>query len=74
MTKRTGASQPETLAWLTIPQLADMLQITERHIRRLVAEDRIPVTRVGGRIRFNHERIQAWLDNNSSGPGHGDAA
>lgn len=73
MTTRTEPSQPESPAWLTIPQLADWLQITERHIRRLVAEDRIPRTKVGGRIRFNHERIQTWLDDNSSGPGHGDA-
>ena len=30
--------------WLTLVQLAEMLAITERHIRRLVAERRIPYT------------------------------
>ena len=74
MINRTDQSQPDPPAWLTIAQLADMVQITERHVRRLVAEDRIPVTRVGRRLRFNRARIQAWLDDNSSGPGHGDAA
>ena len=74
MTMRTKLSQPELPGWLTITQLVDMLQITERHVRRLIAEDRIPVTRVGGRIRFNHDRIVEWLDANSTGPGHGDAA
>lgn len=74
MTIRTGLSQPEPPTWLTIPQLVDMLQITERHVRRLIAEGRIPYTKVGGRIRFNHARIITWLDDNSRGPGHGDAA
>jgi len=74
MTSRPGPSQLEPPAWLTVAQLADLLQITERHIRRLVAEDRIPRTKVGGRIRFNHERILGWLDDNSSGPGNGNAA
>jgi excisionase family DNA binding protein len=54
--------------WLTLVQLGEMLSITERHIRRLVAESRIPYTKVGGRLRFNLARIQAWLDDNSHGP------
>jgi len=54
--------------WLTLVQLAEMLNITERHIRRLVAENRIPYTKVGGRLRFNLAHIQAWLDANSHGP------
>ena len=54
--------------WLTLVQLAEMLAITERHIRRLVAERRIPYTKVGGRLRFNFARIQTWLDTNSHSP------
>jgi excisionase family DNA binding protein len=45
--------------WLTLSELAQLLNITERHVRRLVAERRIPVTRVGGqrgRLRFNLAR------------------
>jgi excisionase family DNA binding protein len=63
--------------WLTLGQLVDMLQITERHVRRLVAERRIPVTRVGGRLRFNQGRIIEWLSANTDMPrpgGRGDAA
>jgi excisionase family DNA binding protein len=55
--------------WLTLVQLAELLAITERHIRRLVAEQRIPYTKVGGRLRFNLARVQGWLDANSHGPG-----
>jgi excisionase family DNA binding protein len=58
--------------WLTLVQLAELLAITERHIRRLVAEQRIPYTKVGGRLRFNLARVQTWLDANSHGPDHAD--
>jgi len=54
-----------------------MLQITERHARRLVAEKKIPYTKVGRPLRFNLARILKWLDDNSQGPdpnSHGDAA
>ena len=63
--------------WLTVLQLAELLAITERHIRRLVAERRIPFTKVGGRLRFNEARVLEWLDDHSERPrpnGHGDAA
>jgi excisionase family DNA binding protein len=55
--------------WLTVLQLAELLAITERHIRRLVAERRIPYTKVGGRLRFNLARVETWLDDNSHTPG-----
>jgi len=57
--------------WFTVSEVARFLNSTERHVRRLVAERRIPVTRLGGgrgRLRFNKSRIQAWLDTNSDGP------
>jgi excisionase family DNA binding protein len=54
--------------WLTLGELAELLHITERHVRRLVAEQRIPYSKVGGRLRFNLARIQGWLDQNSHGP------
>jgi excisionase family DNA binding protein len=48
--------------------LAELLHITERHVRRLVAENRIPYTKVGGRIRFNLARVEDWLDQNIHAP------
>jgi excisionase family DNA binding protein len=54
--------------WLTLVELAELLHITERHVRRLVAENRIPYTKVGGRIRFNLARVEDWLDQNSHEP------
>jgi len=63
--------------WLTLVDVAQMLHITERHVRRLVAEKKIPYTKVGRPLRFNLARILEWLEDNSHGPdpsGHGDAA
>ncbi len=53
---------------LDITELAAWLNITERHVRRLVQERRIPFRRVGGRIRFVRAEIQARLDANRHGP------
>jgi excisionase family DNA binding protein len=51
-----------------LPQLLDLAQVaerlctTERHIRRLVAERRIPFVRVGRFIRFDPAQLAAWLE------------
>jgi excisionase family DNA binding protein len=47
---------------LTIDQLADRLGTTVRHVRRLIAERRVPYIKVGGRVRFDPEDIAVWLD------------
>lgn len=54
--------------WLALTELAELLHITERHIRRLVAENRIPYTKVGDRLRFNLARVEGWLDQTSHEP------
>ncbi|MGH9104784.1 MAG: helix-turn-helix domain-containing protein, partial [Acidimicrobiales bacterium] len=51
-----------------IPELMDMEILAERlgdsvrHIRRLVAERRIPYLKVGRLIRFDPAEIVEWLD------------
>jgi excisionase family DNA binding protein len=47
---------------MTIDQLAERLGITVRHVRRLVAERRVPYLKVGRLVRFDPEAINAWLD------------
>ena len=52
----------------TLPQLLDIdhlaqhLGTSQRHIRRLIAEKRIPYLKVGRLIRFDPAEIAAWLD------------
>ncbi len=45
-----------------IPTLAGHLGVTERHIRRLVAERRIPFIKVGYLVRFDCDEILRWLE------------
>jgi excisionase family DNA binding protein len=47
-----------------IKALADLLGTSIRHIRRLVAEARIPYIKVGHFIRFDLHDISHWLDVN----------
>jgi excisionase family DNA binding protein len=53
--------------FLDIPELAAWLHITIRHVRRLVAERRLPHHKVGGLIRFRRSEIEQWLDTNGRG-------
>jgi excisionase family DNA binding protein len=52
---------------LDIPGVAELLNTSIRHIRRLVSEQRIPVVRVGRLIRFDPADISRWLDDNRRG-------
>ena len=47
---------------LTIDQLAEQLGTTTRHVRRLVAERRVPYVKVGWLVRFDPAEIIVWLD------------
>ena len=47
---------------LSIGQLAERLGTTPRHVRRLVAERRVPFVKVGRLVRFDPDDIAAWLD------------
>jgi len=47
---------------LTIDQLAERLGVTERYVRRLVAEKRVPYRKLGKLVRFAEHEIAAWLD------------
>ncbi len=47
---------------LTIEQVAQRLGVQVRHVRRLVAERRIPYLKWGHLLRFDPQELQAWLD------------
>jgi excisionase family DNA binding protein len=47
---------------IDIATLAERLGDSERHIRRLVAERRIPFLKLGCFVRFDAAEIVRWLD------------
>ena len=47
---------------LTIDQLVERLGTSTRHVRRLIAERRIPYLKVGKLVRFDPDEINRWLN------------
>jgi excisionase family DNA binding protein len=56
---------------LDINQLAEHLGVTVRHVRRLVAERRIPYVKWGHLLRFDPTAIAGWLDQQRIEPSTG---
>ncbi len=53
---------------LTMAELAETLGVTQRHVRRLVAERRVPFLKVGRFIRFDPAKIATWLERSAVSP------
>lgn len=49
-------------ALIDLPTVAQRLGVNQRHIRRLVAERRIPVVKWGHLLRFDPIEIEDWLN------------
>jgi len=47
---------------LTIDEVADLLSVSTRHVRRLVSERRIPFVKWGHLLRFDPRDMEAWID------------
>lgn len=47
---------------LNITQVAHLLNVEVRHVRRLVHERRIPFIKWGHLLRFDPDEIQEWVD------------
>jgi excisionase family DNA binding protein len=54
---------------LNISEVADVLGVDVRHVRRLVHERRIPYLKWGHLLRFDPDEISAWLDEARRHPG-----
>ena len=46
---------------LTVSDVAELLNISERQVYKLVAEHRIPCFKIGGSIRFDPFAVALWL-------------
>lgn len=54
---------------LTAAQVADLLMIRRPQVYTLAREGIIPSVRVGRTIRFNRDRLLAWIDAGGTGLG-----
>lgn len=55
-------SDTSSPALIDLPTVAQRLGVNQRHIRRLVAERRIPFVKWGHLLRFDPAEIESWLD------------
>jgi excisionase family DNA binding protein len=46
---------------LTVADVAELLNVSERQVYKLVAEHRIPCFKIGGSIRFDPFGLALWL-------------
>lgn len=49
------------LALMTVDELAELLNVSVHHVRRLVFERRIPFLKIGSRVRFETAAVEEWL-------------
>jgi excisionase family DNA binding protein len=49
------------MALLTIPEVADRLGTSQRFVRRLIAERRIPYTKLGKHVRIADADVEAFI-------------
>ena len=69
-------SRTDRLPLMDVAAVAERLGVNQRHVRRLVAERRIPFVKWGHLLRFDPEEIEEWLDGARvrSGAGSGQPA
>ena len=48
--------------FLNVKEVADLLSIAEKTVRKYVWLKTIPYTKIGGHVRFDQEKILAWLE------------
>jgi excisionase family DNA binding protein len=61
-----GEDRPPS-ALLTLEEVALRLGTSERHVRRLADERRIPIVKVGRYVRFDGHELEHWIDDHRIG-------
>lgn len=61
--------------FLTVREVAKLLKISDKTVRRLMARGSLPFFRVGAQVRFRRVDIEAWVDAQQARatPGNGEA-
>jgi excisionase family DNA binding protein len=56
------SSTKERSGLIDLPAVAERLGVNQRHVRRLVAERRIPFIKWGHLLRFDPVEVEDWID------------
>lgn len=62
-----GTATTDRRGLIDVPALATELGVTQRFIRRLVAEDRVPFLKIGKFVRFDPAEIDDWVNDHRAG-------
>jgi excisionase family DNA binding protein len=67
----TAPDPPTAPATYTVPDIAQLIQSSERHIWRLADQGKIPgrVKGLGRLVRFSRSAVDAWLAGQATGRG-----
>lgn len=57
-----GVSASTQAKLVDIAWVAERLDVTVRHVRRLVQEKRVPFIKWGHLLRFDPDEIERWID------------
>jgi excisionase family DNA binding protein len=57
----TASRRDDLPRLLNVEEVADVLGVSVRHVRRLVFERRIPVLKWGRLVRFDPRELEQWL-------------
>jgi excisionase family DNA binding protein len=52
---------------LTLTEVATLLKLNERTIRRMISTRRLPCVRIGRQLRFDPEALSRWLQAREEG-------
>jgi excisionase family DNA binding protein len=64
---RPHGNQPTVEPLLTLPEVARLLRLSEKSIRRMVARRRLPCVRLGRSVRFDAGDVLRWLSARKEG-------
>lgn len=62
MTKPNARSSSPPSSLIDIVEAAARLGVPVRHVRRLVAERRVPFVKWGARLHFDPQELDDWID------------
>ena len=54
-------NDPNALRFLTLPEAAELLQVSKRTLLRMASRKKLPAFKVGGQWRINESRLTEWI-------------